>query len=844
MASKRKASAMANAANEEPVDPSDELKFLCLGGGNEVGRSCHIIQYKGKTVMLDAGQHPAYDGLAALPFFDDFDLSTVDVLLISHFHVDHAASLPYVLAKTNFRGRVFMTHPTKAIYKWLIQDSVRVGNSSSNETSQPVYTEQDHLNTFPMIEAIDYHTTHTISSIRITPYPAGHVLGAAMFLIEIAGLNIFFTGDYSREHDRHLVSAEVPRGLKIDVLITESTYGVASHVPRLEREQALMKSITGILNRGGRALLPVFALGRAQELLLILDEYWVKHPEFQKVPIYYASNLARKCMVVYQTYIGAMNDNIKRLFRERMAEAEASGDGAGKGGPWDFKYIRSLKSLDRFEDVGSCVMLASPGMLQSGVSRELLERWAPSEKNGVVITGYSVEGTMARQIMQEPEQIQAVVTRNSANARRAPGGEAEKVMIPRRCSVQEFSFAAHVDGNENREFIEEVAAPVVILVHGEQHNMMRLKSKLLSLNSNKTLKVKVYSPKNCEELRIPFKQDKVAKVVGKLAAIPPPTHLPTPDDHTQLVTGVLVQNDFKLSLMAPEDLREYAGLTTTTMTCKERIQLSAAGIDLIKWGLEGTFGNIEELPEMKPTVENGSNREASNGDGEPADEEVHQLVAAYRIMGCVTVRYRSNGECELEWEGNLLNDGIADSVLSVLLSVESSPAAVKRSAQNNKHSHSHSPPGAAAADDILPPRNLHANLTPEERLERLFMFLEAQFGADNVSPIAEPKLAPVPRDSGKKAIKNGEEDASMEGSAEDEQDQEEEERELEARRRAELERQHRLGIPVPGVAIKVDKMAAKVWLEDLEVECAHKAFGDRVRTVVDRAIEVTAPLWC
>jgi cleavage and polyadenylation specificity factor subunit 3 len=76
--------------------------------------------------MLDAGVHPAYDGLAALPFYDEFDLSTVDVLLISHFHLDHAASLPYVMTKTNFKGRVFMTHPTKAIYKWLIQDSVRV----------------------------------------------------------------------------------------------------------------------------------------------------------------------------------------------------------------------------------------------------------------------------------------------------------------------------------------------------------------------------------------------------------------------------------------------------------------------------------------------------------------------------------------------------------------------------------------------------------------------------------------------------------------------------------------------------------------------------------------------
>ncbi|KAK1256405.1 hypothetical protein MKX07_008664 [Trichoderma sp. CBMAI-0711] len=898
MASKRKASAMNAAASDEPVDPSDELMFLCLGGGNEVGRSCHIIQYKGKTVMLDAGQHPAYDGLAALPFYDDFDLSTVDVLLISHFHIDHAASLPYVLAKTNFRGRVFMTHPTKAIYKWLIQDSVRVGNTASNSATQ-LYTEQDHLNTFPQIEAIDYHTTHTISSIRITPYPAGHVLGAAMFLIEIAGLNIFFTGDYSREQDRHLVSAEVPKGIKIDVLITESTYGIASHVPRLEREQALMKSITGILNRGGRALLPVFALGRAQELLLILDEYWAKHPEYQKFPIYYASNLARKCMVIYQTYVGAMNDNIKRLFRERMAEAEASGDSAGKNGPWDFKYIRSLKNLDRFDDVGGCVMLASPGMLQNGVSRELFERWAPSEKNGVIITGYSVEGTMARQIMQEPDQIQAVMSRSIAGARRGPGSDSEKVLIPRRCSVQEYSFAAHVDGVENREFIEEVAAPVVILVHGEQHNMMRLKSKLLSLNASKTLKVKVYSPRNCEELRIPFKADKTAKVVGKLASIPPPKD---PDAPAPLVTGVLVQNDFKLSLMAPEDLREYAGLNTTTITCKQRLTLSAAGVDLVRWALEGTFGAVEELPEMRRVKKNGE--ASSDGDGdekmaEYADEEVANLVAAYLVMGCVSVRYRTNGEVELEWEGNMLNDGIADSVMAVLFSVESSPAAVKRSSNNTKHSHSHSHEsssveGLYAAQ--LDSKNPHAHVSPEDRLERLMWFLEAQFGADNVAPVEDPKLPPLPvvspkeekkadgnnnnntaakdndgqaspkeepttdnntntdTDTDTKPLIKSEEsmdvddddnnNTSENGENGDDDNAKQQQQLEEERKHKELARLHKLGIPVPGISIKVDnKMAATVWLEDLEVECSNKVFADRVRAVVERAVEVTAPLW-
>ncbi|KAL9045463.1 MAG: hypothetical protein Q9214_001489, partial [Letrouitia sp. 1 TL-2023] len=123
--------------------------------------------------------------------------------------------------------------------------------------------------------------------------------------------------------------------------------------------------------------------------------------------------------------------------------------------------------------------------------------------------------------------------------------------------------------------------------------MMRLKSKLLSLNAEKTVKTKIFSPANTEELRIPFKVDKTARVVGKLAQVPPPRTLDQND--TQLISGVLVQNDFKMSLMAAEDLREYAGLTTTTIMCKQRITLSAAGIDLIRWALESTFGAIEHL---------------------------------------------------------------------------------------------------------------------------------------------------------------------------------------------------------------------------------------------------------
>jgi cleavage and polyadenylation specificity factor subunit 3 len=199
----------------------------------------------------------------------------------------------------------------------------------------------------------------------------------------------------------------------------------------------------------------------------------------------------------------------------------------------------------------------------------------------------------------------------------------------------------------------------------------------MSLNAEKNQKVKVFSPRNCEELMIPFKADKTAKVVGKLAAITPPTSGANKDD-TQLITGVLVQNDFKMSLMAPEDLREYSGLTTTTITCKQRMRLSTAGIDLVKWALEGTFGSIETLPLSPVSEVEKTNGEDTHMNGTEDSTPEPETTTAYLVMGCITIRHKSNGEIELEWEGNMLNDGIADAVMAVLFSVESSPAAVKR----------------------------------------------------------------------------------------------------------------------------------------------------------------------
>lgn len=225
-----------------------------------------------------------------------------------------------------------MTHPTKAVHKFMMQDYVRMRCAlginffrylnhdslfSSSSTSDALFSPLDMTMSLASIIPVSVHQLITVCpGVSFTPYHAGHVLGACMFLIDIYGLKILYTGDYSREEDRHLVKAELPP-IRPDVLIVESTFGTQTLEGREEKEQRFTTLVHSIIKRNGHVLLPAFALGRAQELLLILDEYWKKHPDLHNVPIYYASSLARKCMAVYQTYIHTMNSNIRSRFAKR-----------------------------------------------------------------------------------------------------------------------------------------------------------------------------------------------------------------------------------------------------------------------------------------------------------------------------------------------------------------------------------------------------------------------------------------------------------------------------------------------------------------------------------------------
>ncbi|KAL6329475.1 hypothetical protein AAG906_021170 [Vitis piasezkii] len=181
----------------------------------------------------------------------------------------------------------FMTHAMKAIYKLLLSDYVKVSKVSVEDM---LYDEQDILCSMDKIEVLDFHQTLEVNGIRFWCYTAGHVLGAAMFMVDIAGVRVLYTGDYSREEDRHLHAAEIPQFCP-DTCIIESTYGVQLHQPRHVRE----KRFTDVVHS-------TISLGRAQELLLILEEYWSNHPELHNIPIFYASP-CKRCMAVYQTSI-------------------------------------------------------------------------------------------------------------------------------------------------------------------------------------------------------------------------------------------------------------------------------------------------------------------------------------------------------------------------------------------------------------------------------------------------------------------------------------------------------------------------------------------------------------
>ncbi|EQC25924.1 hypothetical protein SDRG_16223 [Saprolegnia diclina VS20] len=622
------------------VDERHVMRIMPLGAGNEVGRSCIILKFQGKTIMLDCGVHPGYSGHGSLPFFDSIEAEEIDLLLITHFHIDHVAALPHFTEKTNFKGKIFMTHPTKAVMQMMLRDFLRVSNISVDDQ---IYDDRDLANCVAKVEIIDFHQEKMFNGIKFTPYNAGHVLGACMFLIEIGGVKVLYTGDYSLENDRHLMAAEIP-GVSPDVLIVESTYGVQVHQSVFEREGRFTGQVESVVRRGGRCLIPVFALGRTQELLLILDEHWQQHPDLHGVPIYFASKLAAKALRVYQTYINMMNDRIRKQI--------------SISNPFQFEHIHNLKSLEDFDDSGPSVVMASPGMLQSGVSRQLFERWCTDKRNACLIPGYVVEGTLAKKILSEPTEITAMDGR----------------LLPMNCSVEYISFSAHADFVGTSGFIEKVAPPNIVLVHGEKNEMMRLKSALhKKFHNPKVYAPTIHTPANTQEIVLEFRGEKMAKAIGTMATTIAGHQKLKAVDKKIPISGLLVEHDFHTHIMEKDDLAQYtSNLLVGTIAQRQHVPFVHQPFDVLVAMIQQMYADV--------TV--------------TADTVV--------VNGQVMVTHCPPEKVLIEWSAEPTADMIADSVVALTMHAQASPASFKISMHPHAAcKHDHRPKTSEASDEAV-----------------------------------------------------------------------------------------------------------------------------------------------
>jgi integrator complex subunit 11 len=297
--------------------------------------------------------------------------------------------------------------------------------------------------------------------LQIKAYYAGHVLGAAMFEVRVGQQSVVYTGDYNMTPDRHLGAAWIDK-CRPDILITESTYATTIRDSKRCRERDFIKKVHTCLDKGGKVLIPVFALGRAQELCILLETYWERMQ--LQYPIYFSLGLTEKANNYYQLFITWTSQKIKKTFVERNM--------------FEFKHI---KPFDRsyIDKPGPMVVFATPGMLHAGLSLQIFKKWAPFEQNMIIIPGYCVAGTVGHKILNGQRKIELE----------------NKQILDVKLSVEYMSFSAHADSKGIMQLIKNCEPKNVVLVHGENQKMDFLRTQIV-----KEFNIECYKPANGETI--------------------------------------------------------------------------------------------------------------------------------------------------------------------------------------------------------------------------------------------------------------------------------------------------------------------------------------------------------
>ncbi len=439
---------------------SAHLEFVGAVGGDVTG-SRHLVRTEHATILLDCG---LFQGRRSETITKNqtlgFRAHEIDMVVLSHAHIDHSGALPR-LYHLGFRGPIYCTPATRDLCAAMLEDSAAIQqqdaayinrkierDQADMEPVQPLYDQADVVGTLGLMVNLPYHRSLSIADgVTLTFYDAGHVLGSALVALDIDVVGetrrLLFSGDLGRSDMPILRDPEVPSGASL--LLLESTYGDRTHQPIERMEDELLEAITRTLGRGGKVIIPSFALERAQEVIYALKRLKAKG-HLANVPVYVDSPLTARLTEVFRLHPDCF-------------DREAQGLLLGGDSPFDFdglRYISAVedsKVISRGEEPG--IVIAASGMCEFGRVVHHLVAALGSEKNTVIIVGFQAQHTLGRRLVERRQRV------------RIFGLERE-----RRAEVVVLNgFSAHAGQDDLIAFAEAVrdAGPLrtVALVHGE-----------------------------------------------------------------------------------------------------------------------------------------------------------------------------------------------------------------------------------------------------------------------------------------------------------------------------------------------------------------------------------------
>ncbi|RUM47776.1 MAG: beta-CASP ribonuclease aCPSF1 [Hyperthermus sp.] len=461
------------------------VRITGLGGFMEVGRSAILVETSESRVLMDVGINPGGSGYSEFPRLDidQLRIDEIDAVIVTHAHLDHMGLVPY-LFKYGYRGPVYATRPTRDL---MVLSQLDLLDIAQRSNQRPPYSQLEVkkmvLHTIPL----EYEEVTDIApDIKLTFYNAGHILGSAMVHLHIGeGLhNIVYTGDFKFGRTRLLDKASTvfPR---VETLIMESTYGNKDQPRRDIAELELISTISRTIARKGKALIPVMAVGRAQEILLVLVDA-LKRKLLPQDTMVYIDGSIKEVTAIHLTYPELLSTHVraKILNDENPFEHE--------------NVIRVDRKQDREEIAKSnepAVILATSGMLNGGPSVEYLRMLAKDPKNTLIFVAYQAKGTLGRRILDGEREVTMVT-------------EEGKVEITRiNMEVVDIDgFSGHSDRRQLLAFLANMKPKPrnIILNHGEPQaiaalaNTIRHRAGHLGLPPD----VRVYTPSILESIHL------------------------------------------------------------------------------------------------------------------------------------------------------------------------------------------------------------------------------------------------------------------------------------------------------------------------------------------------------